>query len=78
VAVLEDPDQRAERGSERKHAERQGFQGDDAAVLVTRFTLTEYGVVIASRGRVVQLNVAGPFAYVLRGTLLLTRLLRLV
>src|SRR5258705_13495635 len=48
------------------------------AVLVNRFTLTESGVVIIGRRRVVQLNVAGPFARILRGSLLCARLLWLV
>ena len=49
------------------------------AMLVNRFTLTEYGVIMVSRRRVVQLNVAGPLAFVLRGgNSLLARLLRLV
>jgi hypothetical protein len=36
------------------------------AMLVNRFTLTEYGVVMFSRRSVVQLNVSGPLAFILR------------
>ena len=52
-----------------------GIQSRDAR---SRFALTEYRVVMVSRRRVVHLNVAGRFTFVLRGTLLLARLLRLV
>ena len=45
---------------------------------VNRFALTEYGVVMVCRRRVVQLDVVGRFALVLRGALLLARLLRLL
>ena len=38
------------------------------AMRCSRFALTEYGVVMVSRRRVVQLDVAGRFAFVLRGT----------
>ena len=63
------------RPDERDAGNSAGIQSRDAR---NRFALTEYRVVMVSRRRVVHLDVVGRFALVLRRTLLLTRLLRLV
>ena len=63
------------RPDERDAGNCAGIQSRDAR---NRFALTEYRVVMVSRRRVVHLDVAGRFAFVLRGTLMLARLLRLV
>jgi hypothetical protein len=63
------------RPDERDAGNSAGIQSRDAR---NRFALTEYRVVMVSRRRVVHLDVVGRFALVLRGTLLLARLLRLV
>jgi hypothetical protein len=63
------------RPDERDAGNCAGIQSRDAR---NRFALTEYREVMVSRRRVVHLDVAGRFALVLRGSLLLARLLRLV